>query len=163
MIYTHVAAALLAGLLAFAGAWQTQEWRYEAREAQRLEALAETKRMNELAADAGAAGHESDKAAIKTEFITITKEVRRVVEKPIYRNVCLDADGLRILERAISGQPAASQPAPTLPKDPVSGQWPGGNDSSLGGGSRRSLSRMLQSTPEAGRSLAQVTIHQRPL
>lgn len=154
MIWTHVAAALLAGLLAFAGAWQTQEWRYQAKEAQRLEALAEAKRMNELTADAGASGHESDKAAIKTEFRTITREVRRVVEKPIYRNVCLDDDGLRILERAISGKPAAGQPAPALPKDPVPGQRPGRHDLSLGSGSRGSVPGMLQPPSTPGRSLA---------
>lgn len=154
MIWTYVAAAVLAAMLAFAGAWQTQEWRYGAKEAQRLEALAEAKRMNERAADAGATSHESDKAAIRTEFRTITKEVRRVVEKPIYRSVCLDADGLRILERAISGQPAASQPAPAVPKDPAARQRPGRDDSRLGSGPRGSVSGMFQPPSTFGRSLA---------
>lgn len=116
MIWTHVAAALVAAALAFAGAWQTQEWRYGAKEAERLEAVAENKRMNERAADQGAAGHEADKAKIRTQFITITKEAEHVIlEKPVYRNVCLDDDGLRILARAIAGQPSTGESTATLP------------------------------------------------
>lgn len=31
----------------------------------------------------------------------ITREVPRIIDRPVYRNVCVDADGLRILERAV--------------------------------------------------------------
>lgn len=116
MIWTHVAAAILAALIAFAGGWKVQDWRYGSKEAERLQLVAEQARKNERKADAGAAGHEADKAGIKTQFITITKEAERVIlEKPMYRNVCLDDDGLRILARAIGGQRAPGEPAPALP------------------------------------------------
>ena len=84
-------------------------------EAERLQLVAEHARRNERQADHGAAGHEADRARIRTEFITITKEAERVVEKPVYRNICLDDDGLRLLARAIDGQPSTGESATTVP------------------------------------------------
>lgn len=74
--------------------------------------------------DRAATSHEADKAQIRTEFLTITQEVERVVEKPIYRDrdplrpdagLCLDDDGLRLVRAAIGSPAAPGQPAPTLP------------------------------------------------
>lgn len=64
--------------------------------------------------DTSAANHELAKTRIETEFVTITKEVERVVEKPTYRNICLDDDGLRVIAAAIGTAHAASQPAPAV-------------------------------------------------
>lgn len=117
MIWTHLLAAIVAASLAFSGAWTVQNWRYGAKEAERLEDAAESKRMNERAADAGSAGHEADKATIKTRFITIKKEAQRAAETPTGRATCLNDDSLRILTRALSGEePAAGQPAPAVPR-----------------------------------------------
>jgi hypothetical protein len=117
VIYTHAAVALIAAAAASFGAWQVQSWRYGAREAERLEAQREATRFNTKAADTASASHEADRVEIRTEFVTITQEVERVVEKPVYRNVCIDADGLRQLERAIGGPArAASEPAPAVPR-----------------------------------------------
>lgn len=66
--------------------------------------------------DVAAAGHEADKTKIQTQFLTITKEVERVVEKPVYSNICFDDDGLRVITTAINGLEATGQPAPTLPE-----------------------------------------------
>lgn len=44
-MYTYVATALIAALLAGAGAWQTQNWRFAAKEKDRVEAQAETDRL----------------------------------------------------------------------------------------------------------------------
>lgn len=66
-------------------------------------------------ADKAAVGHERDKTQIQTEFLTITQEVERVVEKPIYRDICFDDDGLRIIGAAIGRRAAASEPAAAVP------------------------------------------------
>ena len=46
----------------------------------------------------------------------IEKEVQRVVERPVYSNVCLDVDGLRLANAAKNGtdpgEPKAALPAP---------------------------------------------------
>ena len=100
-----------------AASWKVQEWRHGAKEADRLESVAENKRMNERAADQGATAHEADRAKIRTQFITITKEAERVIlEKPVYRNICLDDDGLHILAGAIDGQQPSGEPAPAVPQ-----------------------------------------------
>lgn len=31
----------------------------------------------------------------------ITREVPRIVDRPVYRNICVDADGVRLIERAV--------------------------------------------------------------
>lgn len=99
-----------------AASWKVQEWRHGAKEVARLEAVAENRRMNERAADQGATAHEADRAKIRTQFITITKEAERVIlEKPVYRQLCLDDDGLRILASAIAGQPSTGESTATLP------------------------------------------------
>lgn len=50
----------------------------------------------------------------------ITQEVERVVEKPVYRNVCLDDDGLRYARDAIGGK--ITDPAkPDQPVRPAAG------------------------------------------
>lgn len=66
-------------------------------------------------ADAAAASHEAFKAGELARVQVITREVERVVEKPVYRNVCLDADGLRLVGQAIGAAGHPGEPAPALP------------------------------------------------
>lgn len=40
----------------------------------------------------------------------IQRERIKIVDRPVYRNECLDADGLRIVESARTGKPAATKP-----------------------------------------------------
>jgi hypothetical protein len=65
--------------------------------------------------DTASVGHEADRRRIQTEFVTVTEEVERVVEKTVYRDVCLDDDGLRALRSAIHGPDPASEPARVVP------------------------------------------------
>jgi hypothetical protein len=115
MIYTHAIAALVAAVIAAFGAWQVQDWRYGAKEAQRLELEREVRRGNAKTADKASEAHEQTKAEAKTEFQTIYQEVERVVEKPVYRNVCFDDDGLRLVARALGDRPTSRQSSPALP------------------------------------------------
>lgn len=115
MIYTHAAAALAALVLGFAGAWQVQAWRYEANAAEAAEQAREQRVQQARQADAAAASHEQFKADQAAQVQVITREVERVVEKPVYRNVCIDADGLRIISQAIGAAADPGQPAPAVP------------------------------------------------
>jgi hypothetical protein len=116
VIYTHLAAALIAAAVAATGAWKVQDWRYGAKEADRQARLAKEQIRRADRIDTAASDHERDKAEIRIEYETITKEVERVVEKPIYRDMCLDADGLRVLSDAIHGADPAGEPAGTVPR-----------------------------------------------
>ena len=50
MIYTHVAAAILAAAIAATGAWKVQDWRYNAKEKERAEQQLENERIAAKAA-----------------------------------------------------------------------------------------------------------------
>lgn len=115
MIQTHAAVAVLALLLGAGSAWQVQDWRHEAREAQRLEAEREGQVQQARRADSAAASHEERREQIAAEVRVIEREVERVVERPVYRDRCIDADGLRLLERAVGHPAAASEPAAAVP------------------------------------------------
>lgn len=112
-------AAALAGLLAgFGGGWQVQAWRWRAADAARLEVQAEAQRMQARAADAAAARHEAEKAAIAAQRRTITREVERVItiESGPAAAVCLGPDGLRLVEAAATGRAVdPGEPAPAMP------------------------------------------------
>lgn len=72
------------------------------RESRRLEELNRQILMRHERQNKASAGHEADKERIRVQYITITKEVERIVEKPFYRDACLDDDGLRVLRSAIT-------------------------------------------------------------
>ena len=80
------------------------------------------------ARQANAQAEELEQARAKREIIyrTITKTVDRIVDRPVYRSVCLDDDGLRIANEALTGTPAdTSQPDATLPDADASGRQDG--------------------------------------
>jgi hypothetical protein len=116
-MYTYLATAIVAAALAFAGAWRVQEWRHDALDKERIEAANELRRERERGADNAAASHEAFKENERVVYKTITETVDKIVERPVYRNVCLDADGLRQLNAAITGRIAApGELAPALPR-----------------------------------------------
>lgn len=110
LVHLLILAAVAAGSF-----WAGDEWRSGIVAQRDLKTSRDNARVQILRADRAdqaAERHEVAKAAIEVRYQTIEKEVQHVVEKPVYRNVCLDDDGLRVLSDAI-GTPAraASQPA----------------------------------------------------
>jgi methylthioribose-1-phosphate isomerase len=88
---------------------------YAAKEAKAQQEAAEayqakTVELNQVSADLERARHDR-----KVVYRTITQQVEKVVERDIYRQSCMDADGLRIVNAALAGRPSASESAPTLP------------------------------------------------
>lgn len=100
-IYAAVAAALLLGGF-FTGVKVTNN----ARDAKQLKAerhyqeqvAAETARANNLAQK-----YEEARTHIKDKFRTITKEVEVIIDRPVYNQCKLDADGLRLWNDANDG------------------------------------------------------------
>ncbi len=110
-------AVLLAAVVAaFTAGWQAQGWRWRAADADRLETQRESERIAARVLDQAAGAHEVERAAIRIQREVVTREVDRIVDRPVYRDgVCLDADGLRLVATAAGAGSAASQPAPGLP------------------------------------------------
>lgn len=97
------------------GSWQRLEAKaaHAKLESERAAAITEVFRRSEIAAGASAR-YEGRRAQLQQHARVITKEIDRVVEKPVYRDMCLDADGLRILSAAIAGATDPGQPAPAV-------------------------------------------------
>lgn len=124
-MYIYIAIALLSAALSGIGAWRVQDWRYGAKEAQRLEQAREDRARRERGIDVAAVGHERDKERIRTVTKTVLQEVDRVVKETFYVAVpgpagpvpaCLDDAGLRLIADAIGPARAASQPARAVPR-----------------------------------------------
>ena len=94
LLYTHVAAGLIGAAVAAASVWQVQAWRFDSKEKQRMEAEAEIRRMNEKRTTIAAEGLEKDKREIEIRYRTVTKTVTEFVDRPVYKNICLDQDGI---------------------------------------------------------------------
>lgn len=119
--FTLVAAVALAAFMAGgAGAWNVQAWRFEAEKARAVQRaardLARAVEVQDRAVSAYIAQRQT--AASRTE--KVIRYVDKIVERPVYRNVCLDADGLRALRATIDGAEAGPEPGPAVPDAAVS-------------------------------------------
>lgn len=111
-----IVAALLVGLsIGAAGAWQVQAWRRDAAELQRQRTEARDDARRAEHADSAATTYETQRAAGQAAARVIVREVERVVEAPVYRDVCLDDAGLQLVARAIDAAADPGQPAPAVP------------------------------------------------
>ncbi len=120
--------------------------RLEWSEANRLQRESEAK---QAAKAAGTLEAKREKAKVVTE--TVRVEVDRIVERPVYRNVCIDADGLCLANAAISGKSADTcKPDKSLsPAQPAPGRN-GRLGLALDYGDRGLLQRLPRETPGAG-------------
>lgn len=71
----------------------------------RAQAVADWLDLHARAGRAIEAAHEADRERIRTVFRTIDREVLHVVDRPIYRDCSVDADGLRLWSAANRGDP----------------------------------------------------------
>lgn len=115
MIYTHAAAALISAAIAATGAWQVQNWRFDARELARVQAQAEATQQAARTANTAAAAHEQDKTHAAQKTRVIRQIVEKIVERPVYAGLCFDSDGLRALASAIRPGDAAAKPSDAVP------------------------------------------------
>lgn len=126
-IYTHAGAALLAGAIAFTGAWRVQDWRWDAADAHRLkqEQAAQAARdadaaQQRLLADQSAAQHAAALATINNQLGDARAHIARLSSRQ-----CLSAGTVRMLNnvgapsgvglRAPAGEPESAPAAATAP------------------------------------------------
>lgn len=115
-LYALVAGAVLIALVSATGAWKVQEWRYKALEAAQVDRAQEDARIRVRVANKASTGHEQDKAALSTQFLTIEKEVEHVVTQVVYRDrACFDPDGVQLVQQAIRATAGASEPSNHVP------------------------------------------------
>ncbi|PZO17615.1 MAG: hypothetical protein DCF26_09300 [Burkholderiales bacterium] len=112
----RVFVTLLVGVTAGGwGAWQVQNWRQNTIELQRIERAAKDTARNVETQYRAEGTFIQEQARAKVIYRRISVEVDKIVERPVYRDQCFDADGLRQLGAAIAGreaEPSAGQPVP---------------------------------------------------
>jgi hypothetical protein len=117
--YLIVGALVGAALLFAGGAWTGREWcdrgwRASMQEAQQEHTKALLRELEK--SNAAAMDLEQARAQRKVVYRTITKEVERLVERPVYQSVCIDDDGVRAINHALRGTPPAEpKPDPAVP------------------------------------------------
>lgn len=104
MSYARIAAAVGALLLVVGAFFYGRHVGYTECENDHLKAAAaaQEKREKQIVT-AQAADTKAAEADVQRETIVreITREVPKVIDRPVYRNVCVDADGMRLIERAV--------------------------------------------------------------
>jgi hypothetical protein len=80
-------------------------------------ALDQAEQMNVVSAELERARHEK-----QVVYRTITRRVEKVVERDVYRNVCLDDDGVRLVNSALAGRADPGQPAAAVPATGAAGR-----------------------------------------
>lgn len=110
IIYLVLALAILgslAGLYALVDAnWSTSAGVAEGKTLKQAEwdkKAREQRQGEEKQAAAAATTLETDNAKARTVYRTITQTVDRYIDRPVYKNICLDADGLASANAALTG------------------------------------------------------------
>ena len=120
---THIAAAAIAGVLAFGAAWQVQAWRWQAADGARAEqdriaqeARETDARQQRHFADLAAGRHAQQLAAINTQLGAAHAHIARLSDRP-----CLSAGTVGMLNRigasglGVRAHPGQLAGAPTAP------------------------------------------------
>ena len=96
--------------------YKIREGGYDACKVEWNEAITTQREEDVQRSITAAAGLADDRKKRAEGIKTRTVYVDKIVERPVYRNQCFDADGLRCLNAAINGESAAGcKPDGTMP------------------------------------------------
>lgn len=109
-LYTYVGTALVAVAVGFSAGWKTQGWRWDASEKQRIEQEAKERQKQLDRAHASSGVFEEKRSSNEIKYRTVTVAVKEFVDRPVYRNACLDDDGLRALNDQIAAITNSGKP-----------------------------------------------------
>lgn len=110
--------AALAAIIFAAGGWAGMEWHAgqdAIAENKRIAATQEINRENAALLNRTSTNFEQDRSKNETRANTIIVEVDKIIERPVFRNVCIDDDGLRLLNSQIRRDTPAGQLGSAVP------------------------------------------------
>ena len=111
-----IASGLISLVLGFGSGMGLQKLFWIAADKERIEKEAKAKENNKEKAYEASTSYEEKRTTNEIRYRTVTVTVEKLVDRPVYVNQCLDADGLRILNEQITGQPDSSKLGLKLPK-----------------------------------------------
>lgn len=115
MMWAYVGAAAL--VVGFGSGWKVRDWKADADLHKSTTVAVEAKDAAEVKIDAASDKFETKKAEAEVREVVVVKEVIRVVQKPVYRERCLDDDGMRIVAGDVEAANARRELAPAVPAD----------------------------------------------
>lgn len=107
LVNTWLSVVVVAGLLTSSG-WFARGWWEDSKELAAHSAVVETQRLV-------AVSLEEKLQQLRENERTVVRETTKVVERPVYRNVCLDDTGVQLVNAAKAGKRASSQPIAEMP------------------------------------------------
>jgi hypothetical protein len=110
-----IAAFLAGSLMSGMGVWKVQGWRHDAAEKNRIEQEARALLIRQERAIEASTKYQETQADANAREVIVTKEVIRVVQKPVYREQCFDDDGMRIIASDIQAANARRGLGPEVP------------------------------------------------
>ncbi|MFC0206435.1 hypothetical protein [Novosphingobium soli] len=129
--FSHLAlagalAACLAGLGGFAYGTRVGIAQEQAAQKRADDAANAERQQLQAQIDAGGEAHQSAEYARQAQVREIYHETQKVIERPVYRNLCIDADGVGLLDRAadVANAKSVGEPAGAAAGTPASPAQP---------------------------------------
>lgn len=97
----------LVALAAFGSGWMTHTWKANS------DRLAQIQRGIDKAADVSEGLAKKDEET-RVVYHTITRDVDKIIDRPVYRDRCLDDDGLQLANAALAGKLNGPVSTPSL-------------------------------------------------
>lgn len=105
-------AAALSAVLSFGAAWKIQDWRQDAARYKAAQELAQSQRDNAKLVDRAAEAYQVKQADAEVRERVVKEQVVKIITKPVYREICLDDEGLAVVKADIeaANKRRSSQP-----------------------------------------------------
>lgn len=109
-----ICASVIALGLAFGAGWWLRGLQVKAAMVKQAQAQAQADVQQAQRTSTAVQQHAKVKTETEIRYVTVTREVEKLVERPVYLERCLDDDGLRTLNAQILGADAPGA-GPALP------------------------------------------------
>ena len=109
------AGVVLALALAFGAGWWLRGLQVKAAMVKQTQAQAQADVQQAQRTSEAVQVHAEEKVKTEIRYVTVTREVEKLVERPVYLERCMDDDGLRVLNGQILGTNSPG-PGPALPE-----------------------------------------------
>ena len=110
-----ICAAVTALGLAFGTGWWLRGLQVKAAMVKQTQAQAQADVQQAQRTSTAVQQHAQTKTETEIRYVTVTREVEKLVERPVYLERCMDDDGLRVLNGQILGTNSPG-PGPALPE-----------------------------------------------
>ena len=113
--HPRLIAAGVALVLAFGTGWWLRGLQVKAAMVKQTQAQAQADVQQAQRTSTAVQQHAQTKTETEIRYVTVTREVEKLVERPVYLERCMDDDGLRVLNAQILGTNPPG-PGPALPE-----------------------------------------------